>query len=395
MKRIFTFLLVLFALFMVSCRNRNSNSRVRFERIGGIEHVYNTGEPLKGRMPLEVSEVLRIDPEEINRENPPLFDMAVKDDAGNLYLADVRNIRVYKFNSDGKLVSQFLSKGQGPGEFPRFGDLQIINRQAWVIGNWPMKIAKFSLDGRFINEWTFPSFRNFYLRTLVIDEDRFLTVSYRNVSADRGRIRVSGLMNSREEFLTQYYEDATAGIFQIRTGQQQGPAIASTNPLVAADIHHAVDRRSGAVYVCNGREYEIQAKNPDGTTRRVIHKAHKKVDLDETAKDRILELVAPRLPLEARQRAKEQIPDTLNAIWGMSVLPTGLLAVESITGLDSVEIDLFNGNGRLLYTILPSAEIPDLRNMAVFGKTIGVISDMKDKNIYVEYKVKNIRGMFD
>jgi len=109
------------------------------------------------------------------------------------------------------------------------------------------------------------------------------------------------------------YEDANAGIFQITTGQEEGPAIASTNPLVAADIHHAIDRYSGMVFVCNNREYEIQVKNPDGTTRLVTHKTHEKLNLDGTAKDGILEEIAPQLPLEARQRAKEQIPDTWNA----------------------------------------------------------------------------------
>lgn len=395
MKKTFSFLMTLFALFMGSCKGRDRDSRARFELIDGIQHVYNTGEPLRGRMSLEVAEVLRIDPDEINSENPIFFDTAVKDDAGNLYLADIQNVRIYKFDSDGKLVSQFLSKGQGPGEFSRFGNLQILDRHAWIIGNWPMKIAKFSLDGRFINEWMFPSFRNFYLRTLVVDEDRFLTISYRNISEGPDRIRVSALMNSEEEFLTQYYEDAHAGILQIRTGLEQGPALASTNPLVAADIHHAVGRRSGTVYVCNNREYEIQAKNPDGATRLVIHKTHKKLDLDETAKERILDEIAPRLPLEARQRAKEQIPDTLNAIWGISVLPNGHLAVTSIKGLDSVEIDLFDREGRLLYSILPSAEIPDLRNVTIYEKTIGVIFEGEDKNVYVEYRVKNIRGMFE
>jgi len=69
---------------------------------------------------------------------------------GNLYLADDRNVRVYKFDSRGKPVAQFLSKGQGPGEFPRFGDLQIIDNYVWIIGTWPMKIAKFALDGQYV-----------------------------------------------------------------------------------------------------------------------------------------------------------------------------------------------------------------------------------------------------
>jgi hypothetical protein len=257
-----------------------------------------------------------------------------------------------------------------------------------------MKIAKFTLEGKYINEWMFRTFQNFYLRTRVIGENRFLTVSYRSLGESQDRIRVSALINSSEEFLTQYYEDKNAGIFRILT-EQQGPAIASTSPLVAVDIHHAYDRNSGAVFVCNNREYEIHSKNFDGTTRMVIHKAHEKINLDEATKEDILNTIAPRIPVEAKQQAKGQLPDTLNVIWGMEILPKGHLAVRRFTGLESVEIDIFDREGRLLYTILPSAEIPDLRVVTVYEKTVGIISELEEKNFYNEYRVKNMKGIFD
>jgi hypothetical protein len=394
MRKKSVFLLII-ALFIFNCKRSQRDSSFKTELVDGIQHVYNTGEPSMGNISLEVTEILRIDPAEIDPKSPPLFQTLVKDDRGNLYLADHQNVRVYKCDSGGQPVAQFLNKGQGPGEFPRFGDVQIVDNHVWIIGNWPMKIAKFTLDGQFINEWMFPSFRNFYLRTQVMAEDKFLTVSYREGTEGQDPIRVSTLMNSSEEFLTQYYEDRNAGIFRIRTEQQEGPAIASTNPLVAADIHHAYDRNSGAVFVCNNREYEIHAKDSDGTTRLVIHKAHDKIDLDEVTKENILQLIAPRIAVEAKQQAKEQLPYTLNTIWGMAVLPDGHLAVKRITGLESVEIDLFDREGRLLYTILPSAVIPDLRNVIMFENTIGVISELEEKNIYVEYRVKNMKGILD
>jgi hypothetical protein len=389
-------LLAILAFLFISCKRGEETSSIKTELVGGIPHIYNTGEPLKGKMTLQVSEVLRIDPVEIDLENPPLFETAVKDEMGNLYLADNQNVRVYKFDSGGKPVAQFLRKGQGPGEFRMFGDLQVADDHVWIIGTWPLKIAKVTLDGQFINEWMFRKFRNFYLRTRVIDEDRFLTVSYRDGGeSPEDRTRVSALMNSSEEFLTHYYEDSNAGIFRIRTGQQEGPAIASTNPLIAADIHHAYDRDSGTVYVCNNREYEIQAKDSDGKTRLVIHKAHEKIALDDPIKESILQLIAPRIPQEAIQPAKEQLPDALNAIWGMTVVPGGKLAVKRITGLESAELDLFDREGRLLYTILPSAEIPDLRKVTMFEGTMGVILEREEGNIYVEYRVKNLEGIWD
>jgi hypothetical protein len=388
--------LMIVALIFIGCKRGEEVSSITTELIDGIQHVFNKGEPIKGKISLEVSEIFRVDPSEIDPENPPLFGTADKDNAGNLYLADYQNVRVHKFASGGQPVAQFLRKGQGPGEFPVFGDLQVEENHLWVIGAWPLKIAKFSLDGQLLNEWMFRTFRNFYLRTRAVGDDNFLTVSYHDLGeSPEDRIRVSALMNSDEVFLSQYYEDRNAGIFQIRTGMEEGPAIVSTNPLIAADIHHAYDPNSGTVYVCNNREYDIQAKNPDGTTRMVIHNAHKKIPLDDQAKENVLQMIAPRIPPAAKPSVKEQLPPILNAIWGMAVIPSGHLAVCRITGLESVEIDVFDKEGRLLLTILPSTDIPDLRNVTIFKGTIGVIFEEEEKNIYVEYKVRNLKEIFD
>jgi hypothetical protein len=66
-----------------------------------------------------------------------------------------------------------------------------------------------------------------------------------------------------------------------------------------------------------------------------------------------------------------------------------------LSDLESVEIDVFGGNGNFIYTILPSAEIPELRDVMMFENTIGIIVESEEKNIYVQYRVKNIKGIFD
>jgi hypothetical protein len=386
---------IILAVFNMSCEKSEKNPSVKSEIIDGIKHVLNNENPIMGEIFLEVDTILRIDPFEIDKDDPPLFQRAVKDDEGNLFLADSYNVKVYKIDASGSLVTQFLRKGQGPGEFPRFGDLQIAHDHVWIIGNWPMKIAKFTLDGQFVNEWNFRAFRNFYLRTQVISEDRFLTVSYRQGAEDQESTRISALMNSNEEFLATCYEDKDAGIFRIRTEEIEGPAIASTNPLVAADIHHAHDRDSGIIYVCNNREYEIQLKNMDGTTSMVLHKPYKNIILSDNQKETILQVIAPRIPEQAKKKAIEQLPNTLNAISGIEVLPEGHLAVKRITGLDSVEIDIFDKNGHCIYTIILSEDIPDLRDVIFFENTIGVITELEDRNVFMEYKVKNLPSIFN
>jgi hypothetical protein len=395
MRKYTVFLLaIILAGFSINCGQSEKKPSVKTEIIDGIKHVFNDAKPERGEISLDVEEILRIDPFEIDKDNPPLFQRAVKDGAGILYLADSYSVCVYKIDASGKLITQFLRKGQGPGEFPRFGDLQIAQEHVWIIGNWPMKIAKFTLDGEFVEEWNFRQFRNFYLRTQVLSEDKFLTVSYRQEEEHQEPTRVSALINSNEEFLVQYFENKDAGIFRIRTEELEGPAIASTNPLVAADIHHAFDRDSEIIYVCSNRKYEIHVKNMHGTTRMIIHKLFQKISLNEDDKRNTLDVIAPRIPVQARQKAVEQLPDTLNAISGISILPGGHLAVKRITGLGSIEIDIFDRNGHCIYTVIPSEDIPDLRDVIFFENSAGVITKLEDRNIFVEYRVNNLKEIY-
>ncbi len=184
--------LIIFVLFVINCKRAERSSSVKTELIDGIQHVFNAGEPIRGKISLEVAEVLRIDPHKIGQEKPPLFGMAVKDEAGNLYLADDHNVRVYKFDSGGKPVAQFLSKGQGPGEFPMFSDLQIMGHHFWVIGTWPMKLAKFTLEGQYVNEWMSRKFQNFYLRTRVIGHEYVPFLDGMNMSYFHLRPKTTG-----------------------------------------------------------------------------------------------------------------------------------------------------------------------------------------------------------
>jgi|GEM_PF-1606705 len=385
----------LMAAMMIACGGNETGSPTKIEMVDGIRHVFNSDVPEKGKIRLRPAEILRIDSSRVDPEDPPLFEKAAKDDQGDVYLADTHNVKVFRFDPRGKLVAMFLAKGQGPGEFPRFGDIQFFNGHIWIIGNWPMKIARFTRDGRFIEEWNFRSFRNFYLRTRVIGPDRFLTVCYQGDGDDQERVRVSALVNAKEELLARYFEDKNAGIYRIPTGPDEGPALATTDPLVAADIHHAYDYESGMIYVCANREYAIHKKNKEGRTLMVIHGVHDPIIPNEKQKEDFLRSVAPRLPPEAMAQAMARLPKTWNAISGIASLRRGHLAVTRFTGPESVEVDIFDRDGRFVYTILPSTEIPDLRKVFWFKDGLGAIAELGGNMAFVEFRIENLPKIFD
>ncbi len=129
LKKSILFSIIVIALFNISCRRSERSPSVRTELIDGIQHVYNTVEPVKGEISLDVAEVFRIDSFEIDPEDPPLIQIAVKDDAGNLYLGESRNVKVYKLDSSG-----LLCHAQVASEFchPDHDRLGVISDIRWI-----------------------------------------------------------------------------------------------------------------------------------------------------------------------------------------------------------------------------------------------------------------------
>ena len=71
---------------------------------------------------------------------------------GDLFVAFSPNHCIYKFNPEGKYVTKFGQKGQGPGDFYYPGDLSILDGRHLVIGEYATarRISLFDFDGNFI-----------------------------------------------------------------------------------------------------------------------------------------------------------------------------------------------------------------------------------------------------
>jgi len=79
----------------------------------------------------------------------------------NIFILDAGNYRVLKFASDGRFVSSFGRKGQGPGEFTTAHWITIDPENNVYIAQWN-KLIVFNNDGKYINDITLcPSFHQF------------------------------------------------------------------------------------------------------------------------------------------------------------------------------------------------------------------------------------------
>ena len=76
------------------------------------------------------------------------------DQAGNVYVADVRNSRIQKFTPNGKFILQWGREGEGEGEFQKPVGVALDGEgKVYVIDYDLDRIQVFSSEGNFLNQW--------------------------------------------------------------------------------------------------------------------------------------------------------------------------------------------------------------------------------------------------
>ena len=75
------------------------------------------------------------------------------DEIGNVYVTDLGNKRVQKFNNDGTFLAAWGSSGSGSGQFHFPAGIVEFNGTVFVVDNQLHRIQTFDQDGNFITKW--------------------------------------------------------------------------------------------------------------------------------------------------------------------------------------------------------------------------------------------------
>jgi hypothetical protein len=89
----------------------------RIESIDGVKIVRNPNSPVFGDLKLDLQEDLKIDRADDNNYLFYRLRGIDVDADSNIFVADMGNFRIQKFDKTGKYLLTFGRKGQGPGEF--------------------------------------------------------------------------------------------------------------------------------------------------------------------------------------------------------------------------------------------------------------------------------------
>jgi len=146
-----------FVFLFNSCGQQKSEWKGSIKYENGVTVVKNPKRPLYDEDVVGIKEVLSIGKTEGEEEYmfSQVRDIAV-DDAGNIYVLDIKEANVKKFSKDGKYIKSIGKKGQGPGEIgmPAF---ITISKQNEIVVEDPLsrRFAFFSFDGDFIKNLSF------------------------------------------------------------------------------------------------------------------------------------------------------------------------------------------------------------------------------------------------
>ncbi|TBR11479.1 MAG: HYR domain-containing protein, partial [Candidatus Nitrosotenuis sp.] len=78
---------------------------------------------------------------------------AAVDESGNVYVTDLGNARVQKFDNDGSYLHSWGSKGTLPSEFHAPAGIAVKNNYVYVIDHELSSVKKFDVSGNFIKAW--------------------------------------------------------------------------------------------------------------------------------------------------------------------------------------------------------------------------------------------------
>ncbi len=378
MKKLIYLILVLSSFFYCGPKE----GKVERIMVDGVAHIMNPEKSLKGEVQLDIEKTREINPYQYEEVGLRRFSF-IRDTDGEVILSDRSRAEAQRFNRDGDYIGRLFREGQGPGEFPgrRLLNVYFMNNQIWATGD--MKFAKYDKNGQFLSERRL----DYRPRVLVDENTFFIRERERKEQEWLDKISLVNLSSDKdaESSIIDFFQKENIGQIQSRDGRS-GFADEWGTP----DIQYVYDQEYRKLYVGLNTEYKIYVKSLKGETMYVIEKSYKNVKVRTEDKKKLL----PWAKEEQWKWTLKAYPDTLVAIKGMKTLPNGYLAVYRVSDIETVEVDIFDQEGRYVY-IMKHPEEVSLERVKFYNFGFAIKETQEDGlEVYAEYKIKNLPDIF-
>lgn len=379
MKRLIFLILVLSLFFYCGPKE----GKVEKIIVDGVAHIMNPEKPLGGEVILDIEKTLEINPYQYEDVALRSFSF-IRDADGEVILFDPNRAEAQRFKRNGKYIGKLFREGQGPGEFPEGEGLSLyfMNNQIWATG--ARKMAKFDKNGQFLFERKLR-----YRPRVLVDENTFFireTERKEQERLDKISLVNLSLDKDSESSVVDLFQAENVGMIRRKDGRGGfGDAWGTPN------IRFVYDWENRKLCVGLNTEYKINVKNLKGETMYVIERPHKNVNVSLEDKKKLLSWA---LKHESSRWMLSAYPDVLVAIKDIKILPEGYIAVYRVSGVETVEVDVFDQEGRFMYIMKPPQGV-SLERVKFYNFGFATKVTKEDGlEVYAEYKIKNLPDIF-
>jgi hypothetical protein len=232
---LFSFSVCLIHLFGTPSR-QEQQWKGKIEEEQGVKVVKNPAESLYGEIRLELEEDLSIGKE----EDDNYFFLKIRDvnvDAqGNIYVVDMGNYRIQKFDSNGRYLQTIGRQGQGPGEFELPTRLWFDDATGSIfVRSKANAIDLFDPQGNFIKRFTL---KNVIYDLETVTRDLFIAVSGKTSGDELAWNHVLCQLNQDGEIVreiaehpfTVYTQRMSGGILSMSSGYELSILLEKVSP---------------------------------------------------------------------------------------------------------------------------------------------------------------------
>ncbi|UCH93282.1 MAG: 6-bladed beta-propeller, partial [Candidatus Aminicenantes bacterium] len=267
---------------------------------------------------------------------------------GRIYIVDSKNHKIYIFSKEGRFVSSFGERGEGPGEIKNFEmgeQLFVVDQSVIVVDR--ARISYFSLDGTFKKSLLYSTQmrpRTFFSEEVFISAP-VSTVGLRDKTA---KIKWYHVIDRSEKIIAEFrpFKEAAA---TNQSGGRQVTVVAIFGGVTPIMI---VKHRNGKVYYGMSNTYainrlDLKSKKTlsfsiDGREPKEITPAVKK----ELAKG------LGDVPRDMLERIMDGLPEKASFFQDIEIDKNGLIYVflSNPTGEPLQAVDIFSPEGKYLYS---------------------------------------------
>ena len=387
----------LFIIFLILCsiiiskeQRQKTEWKGKIEIEDGVKVVKNPGEPLYGEITFELEEDLSIGREGDNNYMFYSLVTATVDSEDNIFVLDMGNCRIQKYDKNGEYLQTIGRQGQGPGEFqmPKFIRPYIhldFDETLYVLES--TRIHAFDRKGNF-------------KKVIKLS----MNISFPFGIADEGNILAKATSRKQEKFTcdivlisSEEKRIKTIACYTVHSAPRIGGRILLGNPYAPRLTFCPLSKGRG-VYGYS-QEYRLFIINSSGETEHIIEKDDPQLPITKKEKDKLVDRY-----MESQRRSKKGTILSKSEVERGYVFPKNkpfytrifrddkdriyVLRFKSPFDEENSKIyDLFNKEGYYLYKVtIPSIPIYAIKNGRIYS-----VRFEKDTDItrIIRYKIKN------